>query len=53
MGNQFPLDALNEAYFQATPDTQNITFNFITDGVNVITNQYFAFRYYIFANDGI
>lgn len=55
IGNAFPLDALSEAYFQAVPDTQNIAFNLVITpaSTDVLTGEYFAFRYYIFANNGI
>jgi len=54
VGNQFPLDALFASYFQAVEDAQNITFNFVTDGVSdTLTGNFYAFRFYVFANDGM
>lgn len=53
VGNLFPVDALQQAYFQAVVDTENITFNFVTNGNDVMVNEFFAFRFYVFANDGI
>lgn len=53
VGNNFPLDALSDEYFQAVADTQNITFNFVTNAFENLTGRFYAFRYYVFANDGM
>lgn len=55
VGNQFPLDESVDAYFEAIPDSQNIVFNLVITpfSSDVLINHYYAFRYYVFANDGI
>lgn len=56
-GNFFALDELDGSYFQAIldTDTQDINISFVvTAGASVdVTNNFFAFRFYVFANDGI
>jgi hypothetical protein len=53
VGDVFPLDEGLGSYFQAIPDTQNIVFNFVTDGVtDVLAGNYYGFRFFVFANDG-
>ena len=52
-GSIFPLNAMYDAWIQAVPDTQNIVISFVTDGNTLISGNYYAFKYYVFANDGI
>lgn len=53
-GNKFFLNAGNLSYFQAVPDAQNIVFSYIANhDTENTTGEFFAFRFYVFANDGI
>lgn len=54
VGSIFGLDADHASIFQAIPDDQNITFNLVTDGVfDTLAGKFYAFRFYVFANDGM
>lgn len=59
VGNYFQWDALASLYFQVLTDNDKMTFQCVVTptfvanvGTFPIIGQYFAFRYYIFANDG-
>lgn len=57
VGSIFGLDATNDAYFQVVPDIQNLTFNLVVTPNFQFdpspAGSFYAFRYYIFANDGV
>lgn len=54
VGNIIPFDALSDLTLQLIPDTQNVTFKLVSNGLNTsVAGNHYAFRYYIFANDGI
>lgn len=60
-GNLFSWDSQDSLYFQAVPESNEIVFQLVVTQTyvnnisfgNNVANQYYAFRYYIFANDGI
>jgi hypothetical protein len=54
-GTFFPLDELEVNYFQAIVQPQTIIFQLVIGetGLDTLTGEYFAFRYYVFAENGI
>lgn len=53
VGNFFALSESDLVYFQAVPDEQNIIFNFVTDGSEAAAGEFFSFKFYVFANNGV
>jgi len=53
-GNFFPGDALNFIYFQATATATQIIFQLVVTNTSIeaLSGNTYAFRYYVFANDG-
>lgn len=55
VGTKFPLDELEEDYFQVVVQPQTVVFQLVIGqtGFDTLTGEYFAFRYYVFAENGI